>query len=104
MTQRQPQVWAGTDVGKGHHWITVVDSDGDPLWNRKLVNFESNILAAFGEAMGMSDHVTWALDLIDGPASLLLEVLGSHGQNPRYVTGSKFAPSRRASAAKARAA
>jgi transposase len=91
MTQRPPQVWAGIDVGKGHHWITVVDSDGESLWNRKVTNSESDILTAFGEAMGMSDHVTWALDLIDGPASLLLGVLASHGQNPRYVTGSKFA-------------
>ncbi|MEL5955671.1 IS110 family transposase [Streptomyces sp. CLV115] len=91
MTQRPPQLWAGIDVGKGHHWITVVDSDGESLWNRKVINSESDILAAFGEAMGMSDHVIWALDLIDGPASLLLGVLANHGQNPRYVTGSKFA-------------
>ncbi|MGW3063576.1 IS110 family transposase, partial [Streptomyces sp. NPDC001130] len=41
--------------------------------------------------MGMSDHVTWALDLIDGPASLLLGIMANHGQNPRYVAGSKFA-------------
>ncbi|MFD4973688.1 transposase, partial [Streptomyces sp. NPDC058424] len=32
-----------------------------------------------------------ALDLVDGPAALLLGTLASHGQNPRYVTGSKFA-------------
>lgn len=91
MTQRPPQVWAGIDVGKGHHWITVVDVDGAPLWNRKVINSESDILAAFGEVMDTADHVTWALDLVDGPAALLLGTLASHGQNPRYVTGSKFA-------------
>ncbi|WP_372444913.1 IS110 family transposase [Streptomyces coffeae] len=52
---------------------------------------DSPILAAFGAAMGMSGHVTWALDLVDGPASLLLGVLANHGQNPRYVTGPTFA-------------
>jgi transposase len=91
MTQRPPQVWAGIDVGKGHHWITVVDADGEPLWNRKVINSESDILAAFGEVMDTADDVTWALDLVDGPASLLLGTLANHGQNPRYVTGSKFA-------------
>ncbi|MER6532149.1 IS110 family transposase [Streptomyces sp. NPDC001508] len=91
MTQRPPQVWAGIDVGKGHHWITVVDVDGDPLWNRKVINSESDILTAFGEVMDMADQVTWALDLIDGTAALLLGVMANHGQNPRYVTGSKFA-------------
>lgn len=91
MTQRPPQVWAGIDVGKGHHWITVVDSDGDPLWNRKVTNSESDILTAFGEVMDTADNVTWALDLVDGPVALLLETLANHGQNPRYVAGSKFA-------------
>lgn len=91
MTQRPPQVWAGIDVGKGHHWITVVDADGDPLWNRKVINSESDILTALGEVMDAADQVTWALDLVDGPAALLLGALANHGQNPRYVTGSKFA-------------
>ncbi|KUN38685.1 hypothetical protein AQJ27_43605 [Streptomyces olivochromogenes] len=92
MTQRPPQVWAGIDVGKGHHWITVVDSDGDPLWNRKVINSESDILAAFGEAVGMSDHVTWALDLIDGPASLLLEVLATELESVMSVAGIRRSP------------
>ncbi|MCX4610217.1 IS110 family transposase [Streptomyces mirabilis] len=91
MTQRPPQVWAGIDVGKGHHWITVVDADGDPLWNRKVINSEPDILTVFGEVMDTADHVTWALDLVDGPAALLLGTLANHGQSPRYVTGSKFA-------------
>ncbi|MEU0375635.1 IS110 family transposase [Streptomyces sp. NPDC006283] len=88
MTQRPPQVWAGIDVGS-HHWITVVDADGDPLWNRKVINSEPDILT--GEVMDTADHVTWALDLVDGPAALLLGTLANHGQSPRYVTGSKFA-------------
>ncbi|MFJ7491280.1 IS110 family transposase [Streptomyces sp. NPDC097727] len=83
MTQRPPQVRAGIDVGKGHHWVTVVDADGGPLWNRKVINSEPDIHTA--------DHVTWALDLVDGPAALLLGILSNHGQSPRYVTGSKFA-------------
>ncbi|MFJ1847793.1 IS110 family transposase [Streptomyces sp. NPDC088146] len=91
MTQRPPQVWAGIDVGKGHHWISVVDADGDPLWNRKVINSEPDILTVFGEVMDTADHVTWALDLVDGPAALLLGILANHGQSPRYVTGSKFA-------------
>ncbi|MFF4232492.1 IS110 family transposase [Streptomyces sp. NPDC001820] len=90
MTQRPPQVWAGIDVGKGHHWITVVDADGDPLWNRKVVNSESDILTALGEVMDASGQVTWALDLVDGPAALLLGPLPTMA-NPRYVTGSTFA-------------
>ncbi|WP_344394147.1 IS110 family transposase, partial [Streptomyces vastus] len=86
MTGRLAQAWAGIDVGKGHHWITVVDSDGDPLWNRKVINSEADILAAFGEVMDMSEDVTWAVDLVDGPAALLLGTFENHGQQPRYVT------------------
>ncbi|MEU1458950.1 IS110 family transposase [Streptomyces avermitilis] len=91
MSERPAKVWAGIDVGKGHHWISVVDGDGTPLWNRKVTNSEADILEAFGEVMGMSDDVIWALDLVDSPAALLLGTLENHGQSPRYVTGSKFA-------------
>lgn len=101
MTQRPPQVWAGIDVGKGHHWITVVNADGDPLWNRKVINSETDILGVFGEVMDAADHVTWALDLVDGPAALLLETLANHGRGPGTSPGQSSQRSRRASAARA---
>lgn len=91
MRERPAKVWAGIDVGKGHHWFSVVDGDGAPLWNRKVINSEADILDAFGEVMGMSDDVVWALDLVDSPAALVLGTFENHGQSPRYVTGSKFA-------------
>ncbi|MFJ2272147.1 transposase [Streptomyces sp. NPDC087849] len=62
-----------------------------PTVEPKVINSEPDILTVFGEVMDTADHVTWALDLVDGPAALLLGILANHGQSPRYVTGSKFA-------------
>ncbi|MEU5547927.1 transposase [Streptomyces sioyaensis] len=56
MTQRPPQLWAGIDVGKGHHWVSVVDSDGESLWNCKVINSESDILTAFGEVSDLGSR------------------------------------------------
>ncbi|GAA1330934.1 hypothetical protein GCM10009647_070630 [Streptomyces sanglieri] len=98
---KAPQVWAGIDVGKGHQWTSVVDADGYPLWNRKVINSEPDILTVFVEVMDTADHVTWVLDLVDGPTALLLRILANHGQSPRYVTGSRFAAFKKSVSAKA---
>ena len=36
-------MWAGIDVGKEHHWVCVVDSNGNMVFSRKVVNDERTI-------------------------------------------------------------
>ena len=37
----EDQVWAGVDVGKEHHWVCVVDGNGNVVLSRKVVNGSS---------------------------------------------------------------
>lgn len=81
----RPRLWVGTDVGKGHHWASAVDERGEQVWARKVVNEEADILAAIGEALGLADEVSWAVDITSGPAGLLLALLAGRDQQVRYV-------------------
>ena len=33
MKERIPLCWAGIDVGKGHHWICLIDEAGTTVWS-----------------------------------------------------------------------
>ena len=44
-----PEGWAGIDVGKGHHWICLIDVGGKTLWSSKVTNDEADILEAIGK-------------------------------------------------------
>jgi hypothetical protein len=39
------QVWAGVDIGKGHHHAVVIDGNGDRLLSRRVANDETALLA-----------------------------------------------------------
>ena len=43
------RLWAGIDVGKEHHWVTVVDGSGSVVFSRKLANDEQPIRQAISE-------------------------------------------------------
>ncbi|MGW5363816.1 IS110 family transposase [Actinopolymorpha pittospori] len=46
MKKRIPFGWAGIDVGKGHHWICLIDQSGTTVWSAKVINDEAAILDA----------------------------------------------------------
>ncbi len=87
MDQVVAQGWAGIDVGKGHHWVCLIDESGSTLWSRKVVNDEAAILEAIGEVLSRAQQVSWAVDITGTSSALLLALLAAHGQQATYVPG-----------------
>jgi transposase len=81
------QLWAGVDVGKEHHWVSVVDDKGAMVLSRKLVNDERQIRELVTDVDGLSDQVSWTVDLTSVYAALLLTVLADAGKSVRYLAG-----------------
>ncbi|CAJ1584592.1 IS110 family transposase [[Mycobacterium] wendilense] len=81
------QVWAGVDVGKGHHWVCVVDANGTVMLSRRLVNDEQPIRELVAELEHLADEVSWTVDLTTVYAALLLTVLADAGKSVRYLAG-----------------
>ena len=48
MKEAIPLGWAGIDIGKGHHWVCLIDQAGTTVWSAKVVNDEAAILDAIG--------------------------------------------------------
>ncbi|TNH31689.1 IS110 family transposase [Micromonospora orduensis] len=80
-------VWAGVDAGKSHHHCVVIDADGKRLLSRRVANDEPELLALIGDVIRLADEVTWAVDLPDGGAALLIELLAAHDQALLYIPG-----------------
>lgn len=87
MKQRIALGWAGIDVGKGHHWICLIDEAGTTVWSTKVVNDEAAILDAIAGVLGHADEVVWGVDVTGTMSGLLLALLAAHGQRVRYVPG-----------------
>ena len=81
------QGWAGVDVGKGHHWVCLIDEDGTTLWSSKVVNDETAILEAISEVRARAARVTWAVDVTGTLSGLLLALLAAHEETVKYVPG-----------------
>lgn len=81
------KAWAGIDVGKRHHWVCVVDQDGEQLLSVKVANDQAGIETVIGSVTGLAGKVTWAVDIIGAPSALLLAVLSQAGQPVRYASG-----------------
>ncbi|MFD9286376.1 IS110 family transposase [Streptomyces mirabilis] len=81
------RIWAGIDAGKGHHHCVVINGEGDKLLSRRVMNDESELLNLLADVLELGDEVTWAIDLPDGYASLVITLLVSHGQRPLYIPG-----------------
>ena len=69
MKQVVPHGWAGVDVGKGHHWVCLIDEAGATVWSAKVVNDESAILQAIAAVLGRAEQV----------GVLVLNGAGEHG-------------------------
>jgi hypothetical protein len=85
--QQVEQAWAGIDAGKGHHHLVVIDGDGRQLASRRVSNDEPELTAAFALVLQQAKHVTWAIDLADGPAALAIILLLDRGQRLLYLPG-----------------
>ncbi len=87
MAGRRDRAWAGVDIGKRHHWVCVVDAEGQVLVSAKLVNDETEIRALLARVIGLADQLTWAVDIIGAPSALLLTMLTHADQSVRYASG-----------------
>jgi hypothetical protein len=75
--------WVGIDVGKTHHWVCVVDADGNSLLSVKVFNDEAQIAALLARAGSLAARLVWAVDIIGAPSALLLALLAQDGQAVR---------------------
>ncbi|WP_436969369.1 IS110 family transposase [Actinacidiphila glaucinigra] len=82
-----PEIWAGVDIGKEHHHCVVIDTKGERLLSRRVLNDESELLELISDVLAISEDVLWAVDLNHGGASLLIGLLLSHEQQMAYLTG-----------------
>jgi hypothetical protein len=68
------KVWAGVDTGKAHHHCVVIDQ-GRRLLSRRVANDEPEPEALITEVTALGEVVTWAADMADGGAALLIGLL-----------------------------
>jgi transposase len=80
------RVWAGVDAGKTHHHCVVIDADGKKLLSRRVASDEPELLTLIGDVTGLGE-ATWAVDLPDGGAALLIGLLLDAGQELLYIPG-----------------
>jgi transposase len=79
--------WAGIDVGKTHHWVCVLDCDGNKQASMKVANDQSDITAMIATVAALADRVVWAIDIIGAPSAMLLALLTQAEQSVRYASG-----------------
>jgi len=84
-----PQIWAGVDAGKTHHHCVVIDDQANRLLSRRVANDEPELLRLLTDVLALAgdEPVTWAADLADGGAALLIGVLTAHDQRLLYIPG-----------------
>jgi hypothetical protein len=67
-TARLEQVFVGVDIGKAHHWVCAVDTDGGSVLSVKVVNDETKVRDVIATVSEMADDARWAVDIIGAPA------------------------------------
>ncbi|PCG81140.1 IS110 family transposase, partial [Streptomyces sp. WZ.A104] len=82
-----PQIWAGVDIGKTHHHCVVLDAEGKRLLSRRVLNDEPELLDLLAYVLAVDENAVWAVDVADGMATLLINVLLNHGQQLLYIPG-----------------
>jgi len=79
--------WAGIDIGKTHHWICAVDTDGRALGSVKVANIEADLVAVLATVTDLADQVVWAVDIVGAPSALILALLARAGNPVFYASG-----------------
>ncbi|MFD7447543.1 IS110 family transposase [Kitasatospora sp. NPDC059827] len=84
-----PELWAGTDAGKGEHHCCAIDTDAAEHVSRRVPNNETELLQLIADVLDAADGdpVTWAIDLNAGGAALFIALLLAHGQRVVYIPG-----------------
>src|SRR5438093_5530150 len=80
------KIFAGLDVGKEFHWVSVVDGEGSELLNRRVDNDQDTIDALITELDDLGE-ATWAVDIPGGMAALALASLWQRNRRVVYLTG-----------------
>jgi transposase len=80
-------VWAGVDIGKTDHHCVVIDAEGSRLLSRRIANDQAELTALVEQVTALADEVTWAVDLPEGGAALLIGVLLAADQRLLYIPG-----------------
>jgi hypothetical protein len=60
---------------------------GDRPLSRRVANNEPDLLDLIGAVQKLACEITWAIDLVDGPAALLMALLLQSGQRLLYLPG-----------------
>ena len=81
------QAWAGIDAGKGHHHVVVIDREGTRLLSRRVANTEPDLIELIDTVRSSAEDLTWAIDLTDGPATLVIALLLTRGHRLLHVPG-----------------
>jgi transposase len=83
------QLWVGVDAGKSDHYCVVIDTDGQRLLSRRVVNDEAALLELINAVQALADgaEITWAIDLNAGGAALLITLLIAAEQRLLYIPG-----------------
>jgi hypothetical protein len=79
--------WVGFDVGKGFHWVCLIDAEGEEVLSRRVEATEEDLEAACSEIEGLGGERTVGIDLLGGPATLLEAVLLGGGERLFHVPG-----------------
>jgi len=79
--------WVGVDVGKAHHWVCALGTDGRQLLSAKVANDETEILEVIATIGALADQAVWAVDIIGAPSAMMLALLAQAGLSVRYVPG-----------------
>ena len=87
MAPPRARSWVGVDIGKTHHWVSVVDANGVALLSVKVMNDEAEILALISAVCELAEQAIWAVGIIGAPSALLLALLAQAGQSVRYASG-----------------
>lgn len=85
--QQVEQVWAGFDAGKHHHHLVVIDSEGQRVLSRRVANEESELRDTIDTVLALGVPVTWAIDLANGPAALVITLLLTNEQRVVFLPG-----------------
>lgn len=72
---------------QGHHQVVVVDGDGKRLLSRRVANDEPDLIDVVDGVLARAQQVTWAIDLANGPAALMMALLLGRGQRLVYLPG-----------------
>ncbi|WP_434097592.1 IS110 family transposase, partial [Streptomyces viridosporus] len=53
-----PELWAGTDAGKGHHHCVVIGAEGQRKLSRRVANNEPELLQLISDVLALGQDVT----------------------------------------------